>query len=257
MGKYVIVIPTLDRPENMRRMLSMFPKAIVTVNESTAKLFANVVPKEKLVVHPNMRLIETRNWILDHFQEDCVIQFNDDIRSLVSLVPSRGYSKTYRQPDVISMAIQNTMQCAEDLDIGVFCWSLTKNVLMFRPALNPIRLSAPCSAHAFGVRGKSRTRRLDPLFRGCGDVDYTFRTLLEDRVILCDARWHFDCGGMSRGVGGQSGELRVTEAEVAQREIQKRWGHYVGCGASQKKAGKNTWRSFSVNVQRKSPLAIS
>lgn len=254
MTKYTIVIPTLDRVENMKRMLGLFPQAIVTVNQSNAHLFKSVVPAKQLLPHPDLRLIETRNWILDNIQTECVIQFNDDIKKLISL---GLHCRSFRDPGVIQAVIENTMTCAADLDLGVFCWSLTANAGLLHPEIRPFRAAAPCSAHAFGVLGKARDRRLDPTFRGCGDFDFTLETLLHDRLLLCDVRWHFDCGGMSRGKGGQTGELKPKEADGGQTALRKKWGKYVGESATQKTMKRQTWRSFSVNVQRLSPLGIS
>jgi hypothetical protein len=249
---YTIVIPTLDRPGNMKAMLAMFPTAIVVVNESNAHLFKHVVPAKQLVTHPDMRLIETRNWILNTIQTECVIQMNDDIKSLMAIA---GHTKTYRDPKIIQAVIENTLQCSRDLGANVFCWSLTSNSSMLRPHIRPFRAAAPCSAHAFGVRGTAReSRRLNVDFRGCGDFDYTLETLRTDRHLLCDVRWHFNCGGMSRGKGGQSGELKPAEQESGQQALRVKWGKYIGKSAAKQVSGKETWRSFSVNVQRTSPL---
>lgn len=251
---YTVVIPTLDRPQNMRRMLGMFPDAVVTVNESNASMFRGLVPDKQLLPHPDMRLIETRNWILDNIQTDCVLQFNDDVTKLMSLV---GKTRTFRDPGIIRTVIENAVRCSRDLDIGVFCWSLTQNNALLHPDLRPFRASAPCSAHAFGVQGKARNRKFDTEFRGCGDFDFTLETLLHDRQLLCDVRWHFHCGGMSRGRGGQTGEMKPIEHDAGQRRLRQKWGTYVGSSRHRRIAGKNTWRDFSVNVQRASPLAIS
>jgi hypothetical protein len=237
----------------MPLMLKLFPDAIVTVNESNVHLFKDVVPSKQLLPHPDLRLIETRNWILDNIQEDCVIQFNDDVKKLVWICQK---SKTIRDPKIIQGVIENTMQCAADLDLGVFCWSLTSNGGMLHPDVQPIRASAPVSAHAFGILGRARERRLDTQFRGCGDFDFTLRSLLVDRAILCDVRWHFDCGGMSRGKGGQTGEIKPEHFDKAQKHLRQKWGQYVGKSKQKQASGKQTWRDFSVNVKRKSPLGV-
>lgn len=251
---YAIVVPTFDRPENMRQILSLFPTALVTVNESRLDMFKSLVPAAQLLPHPDMPLIETRNWILDNVQADCIIQFNDDVRRLVSLGMR---TRTFRDPRLILQVIENTLQCAEDLDIGVFCWSLTCNSSLLKPHLRPLRAAAPCSAHAFGVRGKARSRRFSTDYRGCGDFDFTLETLLHDRLLYCDVRWHFSCGGMSRGLGGQPGRLKPAEFAAAQARLRGRWHKYVGDSAAKQIAKRETWRSFSVNVQRTSPLAAS
>lgn len=252
---YAIVIPSLDRPQNIRAMLRMFPKAYVTVNESNIHMFREAVPRRQLVPHPDMRLIETRNWILDNFQEECVLQFNDDVRGMRFLADKGSYIT--RDSAMIRAVIENTLQCARDLGIGVFCWSLTGNSALLKPMIRPYRASAPCSAHAFGVCGASRSRRFSTQFRGCGDFDFTLETLLRDRLLLCDVRWHFDCGGMSRGRGGQTGELRPQEASEGQSELRRKWGQYVGSSKTSQVEQKHTWRAFSVNVKRTSPLGLS
>jgi len=250
---YAIVVPSLGRPGNMSKMLAMFPKAIITVNESGIEPYKDVVPKKQLVPHPDLKLIETRNWIFDNIDADCIIQFNDDIDKLVAVGVR---SKTFRNPKIIGGVVQNTYQCAKDLDIGLFGWSLIANNSMLHTTVRPFRAAAPCSAHAFGVRGAARERRFDPTFRGCGDFDFTLETLRLDRKILCDVRWHFSCGGMSRGKGGETGALKTSERDDAQKAIREKWGKHVGKSATAQAIKRNTWRSFSVNVQRLNAMAI-
>ena len=253
---YQIVIPTLDRPQNMKRILALFPSAIVTVNQSDVDMFRRVVPAGQLLPHPDMRLIETRNWILDNVQAECVLQFNDDVKSLRQLVGSRK-RKTHRDPKLIQAVIENAIRCAKDLNAGVLCWSLTANSGLLKPHLRPFRAAAPCSAHAFGVLGAARDRRFSTEFRGCGDFDFTLETLRQDRFLFCDVRWHFDCGGMSRGRGGQTGELAGREFDSGQIALRRKWGKYVGKSKAKTAMKRNTWRDFSVNVQRTSPLSLS
>lgn len=254
MTDYTIVVPTLDRPRNMRRILSLFPSAIVTVNTSNLRLFRDVVPESQLLPHPDMPLIETRNWILDNIQTECVLQFNDDVQFLQSMV---GPSGRIRDPDAIQAVIENTIQCCRDLELGVFCWSLTSNGGLLKPHLRPIRAAAPCSAHAFGVRGLARERRFSTEFRGCGDFDFTMETLRQDRLLYCDVRWHFDCGGMSRGAGGQTGKLSSAELSGAQKRLREKWGQYVGKSKTKRVEKRQGWRDFSVNVRRSSKLALT
>jgi hypothetical protein len=238
----------------MARILELFPEAIITVNESGIDEYIGYVPDNQLVPHPDLKLIETRNWIFDNFDNDCIIQFNDDVQRLVAM---GLHNKTYRDPKIIKAVIENTLQCAIDLDIGVFCWSLTANSGMLYPDVRPIRAAAPCSSHAFGIRGKARNRRLNPTFRSCGDFDFTLETLLKDRLLYCDVRWSFDCGGMSRGKGGESGTFLSGEAEAGQTALRAKWGKYVGQSAVQTVSKNKSWRAFSVNVQRTNARGLS
>lgn len=251
---YAIVVPSLNRPKNMKRLLSLFPDAYVTVNKSGIDIYRSVVPKKQLIEHPDMPLIETRNWILDNFQEECVLQFNDDVQKLVKF---GNTTRTIRDPAMIKGVIINTMQCARDLGVGVFCWSVTANASMIFPQIRPFRANAPCSSHAFGVCGDARGRRFDPTFRARGDYDYTLETLLHDRLLLCDVRFSFDCGGMSRGGGGQSGTLTGQQIDNGERALRRKWGKCVGESGVKSVNKKKTWKSFSLNVQRTNPRAAT
>ena len=253
-NKYAIVVPSLNRPNNMKPLLALFPGAYVTVNKSGIDIYRKVVPKKQLLEHPDMPLIETRNWILDTFQEDSVVQFNDDVQKLVKF---GNTSKTIRDPEIIKGVILNTMQCALDLDIGVFCWSVTANASMIFPQIRPFRANAPCSSHAFGVCGKARDRRFDPTFRARGDYDYTLETLLNDRLLLCDVRFSFDCGGMSRGGGGQSGTLTGAQIDEGELALRRKWGKCVGESGVKSVNKKKTWKSFAIRVQRINPRAAT
>lgn len=251
--EYQIVVPSLGRAVNMPKLLSLLPNAIITVNESGIEPYEKYVPKAQLLPHPDMKLIETRNWIFDNVKSDCIIQFNDDIDKLVRVGVR---SKTFRNPRIIDGVIRNTYQCAKDLGIGVFCWSLTPNNSMLHTTVRPFRASAPCSAHAFGMMGKARDRRFDPAFRGCGDYNFTLETLRDDRLLLCDVRWHFSCGKMSSGKGGETGALSTNERMDAQKLLRDKWGKYIGKSGTQTTMQRATWRSFSINVPRTNTMGI-
>ena len=239
----------------MPKLLSLLPSAIVTVNESAIEPYEEHVPPEQLLPHPDLPLTETRNWVMDNVDCDTLLMFNDDIDRVIRI----GHrSKGFRDSRIIAGVIQQTQQCAEDLDVDVFGWSLTPNASMLHPYVRPFRAAAPISTHAWGVRGNARIhRRFDTTFRGCDDFDYTLETLKDDRLVLCDVRYHFDCGGMSRARGGESGLQKDEVLRQAQKDLRKKWGRHVGSSATQGVMKKNTWRTFSVNVKRTNPLGVS
>ena len=256
MSNYKIVVPSLGRPHLMPKLMALLPDAIVTVNESSiGEYYGSGVPDEQLLPHPDLPLTETRNWIMDNVEADCLIMFNDDLQKCVKIAHS---SKTIRNAKMIQQIIRNTMQCAIDLDIDVFCWSLTSNFSMLFPEVRPFRASAPMSTHAWGVRGKAlKERRFDTKFRGCDDFDYTLETIQRDRLLLCDVRYHFDCGGMSRARGGESGKQKSDVLATAQKDLRTKWGKYCGESATKNFIKTNTWRSFAINVRRTNNLGAS
>lgn len=250
---YKIVVPSRGRPHNMKRILQLFPAAYICVadNEADAYLAAGV-RKERLLVRPDMPLIETRNWIFDHVDAPCIVQFNDDVRALKWFALPQRTIRDHRQ---ISAVIEQTLQMSADLDIGVFTWAMHVNPVLLRPEARPFRAAAPVSAHAFGVRGRARDRRFDPFFVGMGDYEYTFRTLAEDRLVLGDMRYAFDCGRMSSGVGGNTGRFSKEAYHAAREELRRRYGRYMRLGGAGRKyqAGAR----MAVNVPRTQPHGLT
>lgn len=250
MADYEVVVPSRGRPWAMKRVMRLFPTSLICVNDFEVDAYRQAgVPKARLLEHPEMPLIETRNWILDNVDAETIVSFNDDVRALKWFPPPQ---RVIRDPRQIRAVIEQAVAMATDLNVGVFCWSLNVNPTNLKPIERPFRAAGPVSAHAFGVRGRARDRRFDPKFVGMGDYEYTFRTLIADRAILQDMRYAFDCGRMSAGAGGNTGLFTAKEYKAARAELRKRYGRYMGLGGGERKSGAR----MSVRVQRTQPLGL-
>ena len=62
---------------------------------------------------------------------------------------------------------------------------------------------------------------------GRADLDWTLRTLLEDRCVYADVRFYFDCGAVFSGRGGNVGLISPKQFEEASRNIRRAWGKHI------------------------------
>lgn len=245
-----IVIPSRKRPHNVPHVSRLLPDAVWCVADAEADSYA--AQGAKVWPHPNIDgLVPTRNWILDNCEADCVVQIDDDFDCVWRLI---GKAKRLRKPEDIAQIIDNAWTISEQLDIGVFCWSRTRNTFLSEPVIKPFRFVQPIGS-AYGMRGKARDRRLNPELVGRADCELTLETLRDDRILLCDSRFYFDFGYAFSGRGGNVG--RVTETHMRQSEalLTQRWGKAI----SFKKQGYKKDQSLSttplsIRVKRQSPL---
>jgi hypothetical protein len=64
----------------------------------------------------------------------------------------------------------------------------------------------------------------DETLKSRADLDWTMRTLLEDRIVLADIRYYFDFGRSFSGAGGQSGLVTPDDFKRSTEIVGKRWG---------------------------------
>jgi hypothetical protein len=246
-----IVVPSRRRVRNMPRLLALLPEATVCVAEAERKDYAVVVPPKQLVCHPNVDgICRIRNWMSRHFQEECLVEIDDDFRGMRNLT---GKQRLVEDHEKIAAVIHNAQAVSFDLGIPVFCWSRTQNTAMSQPALLPVRMVQPISC-AFGLRGPARQREFDPDMPGRADFDFTLRTLLEDRVVYADMRWYFDHGRIFSGRGGAVGLISEETFKRSTAILHERWGQYVGRKSPGFIKGRRTTSLASIKVTRMSPL---
>jgi hypothetical protein len=247
-----IVVPSRKRARNIPRILSLLPNATITVAESEAADYREVVPEKQLLLHPELHgLAAIRNWLASTLQEDCLVEIDDDLRGVI---PQIGKAKRITDPQVIAEIIENGHRIAEDLGIGVFCWSRTANNFLSDPIFLPIRFVQPVSC-SFGMRGAARNRIWDETIPGRADLDFTMKTMLDDRVLLADMRFYFDHGRIFSGKGGAVGIVSREGFEAGTRILYDRWGKYIGRKRPGFMRGQGNVAPMSIRVQRHNPTA--
>lgn len=224
MEAYRLVCPSRKRTFLMGRYMAMFPYATVTVDESEMDAYAPFVPKEQLVPHPPFSCLpEIRNWILDTFTEPCIVMSDDDICQVKVL---GGHMRGLKRAADLQRLIENGLQIAEDLDIGLFGWNPSCPLVSDYFVRDPISLTKDC-AGIVGIRGPARHRRYDLGATGRADVDFTLQALAEDRIVLIDLRFHFDVGTNQSLKGGALGLISEEQRIKASDYTRKKWGNFI------------------------------
>jgi hypothetical protein len=221
---YTIVVPSRKRTRNMPLIRSLLPSALICVDEREHDAYAQLVPKDKLLLHPPMDgLFAIYNWLLTTIKTEIFIEIDDDFRGVDCLV---GSGRRIMDPEEILAILENSARCTKDLGLTAFCYSRTQNTALTRPAEKPIRPVQPV-CNAFGVMGNARYRKYNLAFLGRGDVDWTLQTLLEDRCVYADVRFYFDCGNVFAGAGGNVGLVTPEQFEATSRGLRHKWGSHV------------------------------
>jgi glycosyltransferase involved in cell wall biosynthesis len=219
--KYQIVVPSRGRPENCRTLLSLMPDAMICVDEREAKDYRPHVPKRQLLLHPpTTGAPAARNWIFKNTTAPCLVQCDDDLVGIRSNIGSRRF---ITDPDEVMAIIENQVTCCADLGLTTFCWSRTANTTVIKPEIRPIVPTQQVYG-CWGVMGKARHRLYDETLKSRADLDWTLRTLLEDRIVLADVRFYFDFGSSFSGTGGQSGLVSADDFKRSTEIVAKRWG---------------------------------
>jgi hypothetical protein len=256
MQKYRIIVPSRRRVTNAKRILSLVPSATIYVDERERKSYAPVVPSGQLKTHrPTTNLPQVRNLLLDTFTEPVIVQLDDDFVGVAC--QHRRHGRIEKAPDVILDVIENGIQVAEDLDVGLYGWSATMNPMVYFPG-DPISFTAPIFS-CFITRGSARHRYYDEAVACREDIDITLRSLLRDRIVVADRRFHFHCGEVFSGAGGTVDITSAAQYKKTTQTLVSRWGAYMSASkpsnAVGNKAKRFTKDGVSIRVRRRSHLA--
>lgn len=220
---------------------------VVVVPESELKLYSKVINKKDLISIPDeiIGLGAVRNWVLENFNRDIIIMFDDDIKHLINLTRLSPIKIT--DVETIDQIIQNTVINAIDAECKLFGFSQKGDVRKYR-SNEPFQLKTWVG----GVVGISRSRnnlQFTVVNKGKVDVDYTLQHLLKFRKVWVDERFCFyqdrDCN-----IGGSS---QFRNSETMKKEMQylkDKWGKYIRIQF------RKTKESIILNVERKQAIKL-
>ena len=221
---YTIVTPSRKRTHLITHYQQLVPSAVICVDEREYDDYAPLVPKEKLLVHPPMDgLHRIINWMQDAIDSEILISIDDDLRCVQRNV---GKRKRFFRSDDILQIIENSARCADDIGCSTFTWSKTGNAMLLAAEYRPFHPVQSISG-ALGIMGPARHRRYDTTLLARADVDWTLRTLLEDRFTMADLRYWFDFGRVYGGRGGNVGLVTPNKFKKVSIDIKNRWGKHV------------------------------
>lgn len=248
---YTIVVPSRKRAHNMPVLRSLLPTALICVDERERWDYAAFVPSDRLLVHPPMDgLYNVINWMQEVVRSKILIEIDDDFQRVLCTTGSR---RRITEPRDILAVLENAARACQDLELTTFCFSRTANSVLLRSDIRPIMPVQPV-CNAFGMMGAARHRPYGREYLGRGDVDWTLRTLLEDRCVYADVRFYFDCGRVFGGRGGNVGLVTPAQFKATSALLKKKWGRSVSYKPPAF-ARKRSVAAISIKVSRSNPTA--
>ena len=221
---YTIVVPSRKRAHNMPTIMSLLPSAIICIDQREDNDYAPHVPVEQLLLHPPMEgLPAVMNWLQEAIQTPVLIEIDDDFRGVQVTTGSRRF---ITDPEEILAILENSCRACHDLGLTTFCYSRTPNTTIIRPEVRPV-VPVQSVCNAFGTMGAARHRKYHSEFLGRADIDWVLQTLLEDRCVLADIRFYFDCGAVFAGRGGNVGVVTPERFAESSRGLRRKWGRSV------------------------------
>ncbi len=223
-----IVIPSRKRADTIgRRSLRLFPRAVVTIDESEMDSYRGICAESgaTLLPHPPLdTLAKIYNWCVDAFPDEIVVLADDDITKLVSFT---GLAvRVYRDPAVVEQVIANAAECAQGIGARLFGFTDSSNPMHFKPQ-DPLAFVANLYT-VCGYVGKEV--HSDPYRRLFRDIDTTLAELMENRIVFCDTRFHFESVAPLRQGGGNAVVRAGEDLKAAMTFMQRKWGKYVRTG---------------------------
>ena len=243
-SKYTIMTPSRGRPGNMAQLLSLLPEARITVAESEVDAYRQVVPKRRLIPHPEIDSHgELRLWMLEHCATEVLVMVDDDLEQVVSMVGRRPRAIT--EPAAIRRIVENAIAVCADLGIKGFGWNRVANPMTFK-GHDPFSFTAPL-AGAYGVIGKDL--KFDKTVYFHEDLDLSLKMLERHRVVFVDNRFYWDFGGDRDGPGGLQGVRTGKLVAKSWERLKRRWGSSVD-----RPVKARGTPGMSIKVRRRNPL---
>ena len=252
---YRIVVPSRKRPFNMERIQTLFPTASICVDEREEETYLEYVDQSKLILHPAFDGYDrVMNWMFENIECDTLVEIDDDVTHAVANFPKK---RRISRPDDLLQIVENSYQAIVDLDLTCFCFCRTMNFMAVDMINEPIAaVSDVCVC--MGVRKAAKARRFEvAAFGARADIDWSLRTLLEDRAVYCDRRFYFANGRTFSGRGGIVGLVSDEAFDGLTKTLKERWGSYL-CTEPPgyaRKRGRSV-AVMSLRVNRKNPAAL-
>lgn len=246
-----MVIPSKGRQQIIgRAALRLFPDATVTVAESEMAAYAalagrggrRLIPEERLIPHPDevSGIAPIRQWVLDHFDDECIVMVDDDVYELVFLV--HYVPRKMSEPDVVEQVVANAASVAYGVGAPVFGFNQAWDVRKFRP-FEPFSLNSWVGG-VIGIIG--RDLAYDTSLRLRADIDFCLQALLHKRVTFVENRFSFLHRRFGLA-GGNAGSRSSRRNEEELEYLQRKWGKHLSV------ADKKTTTRVAIHVRRRQP----
>jgi len=249
-----IRIPSRKRPENVARLLRVFPTAVFVVHESERETYEREAGAGHVETHKVVGSINAIRYgiIKATPAEESLLMVDDDFKCRVQVMcAERPYNMT--RTEDIRQVVANTATASKDVGAGMFGFASSGRPMFYKPQ-EPFAVFGFIQ-QAIGIHDKSILPDLS--MKNMEDADMCLQCALRDRYMFIDQRFHFDFGLVWSGTGGLQG-VRTTEQEAKDRAyLAEKWGPYTGLYRSEKEKKKSTAQNMPMvlKVSRRSHLA--
>jgi len=219
--KFVII--SKGRAESVAdKTLRLVPDAFVCIGESDFDEYSKVVPKKKLIVHPDevVGIGPLRNWVVQNISDNTIVMLDDDCENVYD---QSHYNKIrIENPSHVMAILERAAIASADAGLSLFGFTQMARPLAYRPFC-PINFNTWIGG-IVGVHGKDVEWDNNLLLRA--DIDACLKTLLKKRILWVDSRYVF----IHKRFVGQGGNNTLRTMERHRTEIDSlkvRWGKYL------------------------------
>lgn len=160
-----------------------------------------------------------RNWIVQHFVEDVIVMYDDDVTGMQTLC---GMRNRKLKPDEIEAVVENTAYCAAGAGARLFGWNQRPDPRLLQRN-DPISVVHWCGG-VVGVVGKSV--RWDELLKFKCDIDCCLGELLNNRILWHESRFCF-LQARDKNLGGNSLFRSPEKIAAEKRYIAGKWKAHI------------------------------
>jgi hypothetical protein len=235
------VIMSRGRPRSITTH-RLFPSATLVVPESEVGNYGHIALEKVGIPDSISGVSAVRNWIIQRFDEEVVVMFDDDISAAMCMVSLKVRKLSVEETAAM---VENSARCAFGAGARLFGWHQRSD-----PRL--LQRNDPFGVHhwvggAVGVIGKAV--KWDELLKCKCDIDATLTELMENRLVWNEARFCF-AQERDKNLGGNS-LLRSEERIAAEkRYLKSKWKAHMRF---------ETYKSqdrVAIDVSRRQPVAL-
>lgn len=199
----------------------LVPRATLVVPENELAAYRETGQHEHIVLIPPSiyGVSPVRNWIVQHFEEEVVVMYDDDCTGCRTLC---GLRNRMLSPEEIEAVIENTAYCAAGAGARLFGFNQRPDPRML------VRNDPVSVVHwvggVVGVVGKNI--RWDELLRFKCDIDCTLNELLRNRIIWHESRFCF-VQARDKNLGGNSLFRSPERIAAEKRYLAGKWKAHI------------------------------
>lgn len=198
------------------------PRTTLVVPENELEAYRHY-GLELVAIPPEIKGVSAvRNWIVQRFEEEVVVMYDDDITALRTM---SGLRNRNLKPDEIEAVVENTAYSAAGAGARLFGWNQRPDP-RFLMRNEPVNFTHWVGG-ALGVVGKEV--RWDEMLKFKCDIDACLTEMLKTRIIYHEARFSF-VQGRDKNLGGNSLFRSPERIATEKRYLASKWRGNIKVG---------------------------